>query len=191
MKKPIYYYTEQPSCGEYHVGPPCPPPPPYYPYPPCPPCPPPKPPVPHYHGKVSVVGRTVLTVKYVDHHGHYQTFDIRDGETYEIKAVSSTRGICTFAGRIVDFECNKGIEKLIDKPHEITISALIVDYSDAYESKLLRLFVNNIISIKPIICFDGRMDYPTHDCDCHDRDPRPCPPPPHPPEHIYDPFENV
>ena len=52
-------------------------------------------------------------------------------------------------------------------------------------------FVNNIISIKPIVCFDGRMDYPTHDCDCHDRDPRPCPPPPYPPEHIYDPFENV
>lgn len=187
MKKPIFYYTEEcPHFDDYHMGPcPCPPPPPH----PCPPCPPP--PKPHYHGKVSVVGRTVLTVKYIDCHGHYQTFDIRDGETYEIKAVSSTRGICTFAGRIVDFECNKGIEKLIDKPHEITISALIVDYSDAYESKLLRLYVNNIISIKPIVYFDGRMDYPTQkDCDCHER---PCPPPPHPhhPEHIYDPFEDI
>ena len=177
MKKPIYYYTsEHPHCGDYHVGPshcPCPPPHPH-------PCPPP-PPHPHYHGKVSVVGRTVLTVKYVDRHGHYQTFDIKDGETYEITAVSETRGICTFAGRIVDFECNKGIEKLLDKPHEITISALIVDYSDAYESKLLRIYVNNIIGIKPIKCFDGKMDYPVCDDEpchhhCHN-------------ENIYDPFE--
>ena len=66
MKKPIFYYVEEtPRFDGYHVGPPCPPP-----YPPCPPCPPPKPPVPHYHGKVSVVGRTVLTVKYIDCHGH-------------------------------------------------------------------------------------------------------------------------
>ena len=182
MKKPIYYYTEShPHCDAYNLGPCCPPPP--HPHPCPPPCPPPKP---HYHGKVSVIGRTVLTVKYVDHHGHYQTFDIRDGETYEITAVSSTRGICTFAGRIVDFECKKGIEKLLDKPHEITISALIVDYSDAYESKLLRIYINNIISIKPIRCFDGEMNYPTKDCcpeehhHCH---------PQHHNEKIYDPFE--
>lgn len=176
MKEPIFYYTQ--GC-DYHPGPCCPP----------HPCPPP-PPKPHYHGKVSIVGRTVLTVKYVDRHGHYQTFDIRDGETYEITAVSSTRGICTFAGRVVDFECNKGIEKLLDKPHEITISAIIVDYSDAYESKLLRLYVNNIISIKPIKCFDGEMNYPTQDCDCGYDHPTP-PPHPHHEEHIYDPFENV
>lgn len=183
MKKPIYYYEEgHPHCDAYNLGPCCPPPP--HPHPCPPPCPPPKP---HYHGKVSVVGRTVLTVKYVDRHGHYQTFDIKDGETYEITAVSSTRGICTFAGRIVDFECNKGIEKLLDKPHEITISALIVDYSDAYESKLLRIYINNIIGIKPIRCFDGEMNYPTQDCcpehNCH---------PPHPHHHkepIYDPFK--
>ena len=100
MKKPIYYYEEgHPHCDAYNLGPCCPPPP--HPHPCPPPCPPPKP---HYHGKVSVVGRTVLTVKYVDRHGHYQTFDIKDGETYEITAVSSTRGICTFAGRIVDFD---------------------------------------------------------------------------------------
>lgn len=162
MKKPIFYYTpEHQHYDDYHVGPcPCPPPP--HPHP-CPPCSP----KPHYHGKVSVVGRTVLTVKYVDRHGHYQTFDIRDGETYEITAVSSTRGICTFAGRVIDFECNKGIEKLLDKPHEIQISALIVDYSDAYESKLLRIYVNNIIGIKPIRCFDGEMNYPVQDCHCN------------------------
>lgn len=174
MKKPVFYYSNEyhPHCGEYNVGPcPCPP----HPHPhPCPP-----PPKPHYHGRVSVIGRTVLTVKYVDRHGHYQTFDIRDGETYEITAVSSTRGVCTFAGRIVDFECNKGIEKLLDKPHEITISALIVDYSDAYESKLMRIYVNNIVAIKPIKCFDGEMPYHTHDCDCHHPDD----------EKIYDPFE--
>lgn len=181
MKKPIYYYTEgHPHCDTYNLGPCCPPPPPH----PCPPpCPPPKP---YYHGKVSVVGRTVLTVKYVDRHGHYQTFDIKDGETYEITAVSSTRGICTFAGRIVDFECNKGIEKLLDKPHEITISALIVDYSDAYESKLLRIYINNIIGIKPIRCFDGEMNYPTQDCECNHQ--QSCQT--HQQiEQIYDPFE--
>lgn len=178
MKKPIYYYTEgHPHCDVYNLGP-CSSPPPH-------PCPPPKP---HYHGKVSVVGRTVLTVKYVDRHGHYQTFDIKDGETYEITAVSSTRGICTFAGRIVDFECNKGIEKLLDKPHEITISALIVDYSDAYESKLLRIYINNIIGIKPIRCFDGEMNYPTQDCEYNYQ--QPCQTQQQQQvEQIYDPFE--
>lgn len=158
MKKPIYYYTNRPTFGEYDLGCcPCPP-------KPCPPCPPPKP---HYHGKVSVVGRTVLTIKYVDRHGHYQTFDVKDGETYEFTAVSSTRGICTFTGRIVDFECSKGIEKLLDKPHEILISALIVDYSDAYESKLMRLYINNIIGIKPIRCFedDCCTHHSHHECD--------------------------
>ena len=30
----------------------------------------------------------MLTVRYIDHHGHVQVFDIQDGETYEIKAVS-------------------------------------------------------------------------------------------------------
>lgn len=178
MKKPIYYYAEgHPHCDDYNLGP-CPPP---HPHPCPPPCPPPKP---HYHGKVSVVGRTVLTVKYVDRHGHYQTFDIRDGETYEITAVSSTRGICTFAGRIVDFECNKGIEKLLDKPHEITISALIVDYSDAYESKLLRIYINNIIGIKPIRCFEDNtcIGHYHHECNCDDESC--CPQIP-----IIDPFE--
>lgn len=187
MKKPIFYYTEEyPHIDDYAVGPY--PPPPHQPYPkPCPPPPPPKP-KPHYHGRVSVVGHTVLTVKYVDNHGHYQTFDIRDGETYEITAISSTRGVCTFAGRIVDFECNKGIEKLLDKPHEIAISALIVDYSDAYESKLLRIYINNIVGINPIRCFEGEMNYPVQDC-CPPP-PSSCPPPPpHPTEEIYDPFE--
>lgn len=145
MKKPVFYYQNDSHFDDYNVGPrPC------RPYP-CPPCRP----EPCYHGKVGIVGRTVLTVRYVDHHGHVQQFDIHEGETYEIKAISQTKGVCTFAGRIIDFECNKGIEKLINKPHMINVSAIIVDYSDAYESKLLRIGIENIISIKPIRCFDG------------------------------------
>ena len=149
MKKPIYYYQNVPHFDDYNVGP----------HHHCPhPCPPPHPhPHPHYHGKVGIVGRTVLTVKYIDCHGHVQMFDIHEGETYEIKAVSQTKGICTFAGRIIDFECSKGIEKLIDKPHMIDVTAIIVDYSDAYESKLLRIGIENIVSIKPIKCFDGMV----------------------------------
>lgn len=165
MHKPIFYYTEENKCGhqhcdQYHLGPchchhnngcSC--------------CPPVNPNV-NYHGSVSVVAKAVLTIKYVDKHGHYQTFDIKDGETYEITAVSSTKGICTFAGRVVDFECNTGIEKVLAKPHEVNVTSLIVDYSDAYESKLIRLYVNNIIGIKPIRVFDGDMNYPTTQCNC-------------------------
>ena len=178
MKNPIYYYQNVPHFDEYNVGGcPCPSP---HPYPP-----PPHHPHPHYHGKVGIIGRTVLTVRYIDCHGHVQTFDIHDNETYEIKAVSQTRGVCTFAGRIIDFECSKGIEKLIDKPHMINVTAIIVDYSDAYESKLLRIGIENIVSIKPIKCFDGMMnkefDYlPSSECHhhkCHDE------------YHIEDPFE--
>lgn len=147
MKKPIYYYQNVPHFDDYNLG--CPK--------PCPPLPH-HPPHPHYHGKVGIVGRTVLSVKYIDCHGHVQIFDIHDGETYEIKAVSQTKGICTFAGRIIDFECSKGIEKLIDKPHMINVTAIIVDYSDAYESKVLRIGIDNIISIKPVHCFDDMRD---------------------------------
>lgn len=187
MKKPVYYYQNVPHFDDYNCGPrPCPPPPPY-------PCPPPHHHChPHYHGKVGIIGRTVLTVRYVDCHGHVQTFDIHENETYEIKAVSQTRGVCTFAARIIDFECSKGIEKLIDKPHMIDVTAIIVDYSDAYESKLLRIGIENIISIKPVKCFDGMIP---------DFVPQ-CPEPVSPPHHceynpsgyeeyvINDPFSN-
>lgn len=180
MKKPIYYYQNVSHFDDYTVGPPS-----------CPPqhCPPPPhKPVPAYRGKVNIIGRTVLTVRFVDCHGHVQSFDIHEGETYEIKAVSQSRGVCTFSGRIIDFECTKGIEKLIDKPHVIDVSAIIVDYSDAYESKLLRIGIDNIISLRPITCFDG-----LEHCD-FDYLP-PSPPPPKPPHcrdeyNIHDPFEH-
>ena len=170
MKKPIYYYQDVQHFDDYNCCPrPCPPPHPCHPHHHC---------HPHYHGKVGIVGRTVLSVRYVDCHGHVQTFDIHENETYEIKAVSQTRGVCTFAARIIDFECSKGIEKLIDKPHMIDVTAIIVDYSDAYESKLLRIGIENIISIKPVKCFDGMIpDFvppqcpepvsPPHHCECN------------------------
>lgn len=167
MKKPVYYYQNVSHFDEYTCGP-C--------SRPCPPPPPPHHPRPHCHGKVGIIGRTVLSVRYVDCHGHVQMFDLHENETYEIKAVSQTRGVCTFAARIIDFECSKGIEKLIDKPHVIEVTAIIVDYSDAYESKLLRIGIENIISIKPIRVFDGAVpDFvpespepvsPPH-CECH------------------------
>lgn len=151
MKQPIFYYQEgHPRFDDYRVGPCCPEPP-HHPQPPCQP-------QPSYHGKVSIVGKTVLTVQYTNCHGHVQNFDIIDGETYEIKAISQSRGVCTFAARIVDFECSKGIDKLINKPHIINVTAIIVDYSDAYESKLMRIGINNIISLKPVRCFDGAID---------------------------------
>ena len=157
MKKPVYYYQNVQHFDDYNCGPrPCPPPHPH-------PCPPHHHCHPHYHGKVGIVGRTVLSVRYVDCHGHVQTFDLHENETYEIKAVSQTRGVCTFAARIIDFECSKGIEKLIDKPHMIDVTAIIVDYSDAYESKLLRIGIENIISIKPVRLFDGTIpEYGEH-----------------------------
>ena len=179
MKKPIYYYQNVPHFDDYRVGPSC------------PHCPPPIPvrPRPPYVGKVGIVGRTVLSVRYVDCHGHVQAFDIHENETYEIKAVSQTKGVCTFAARIIDFECSKGIEKLIDKPHVIDVTAIIVDYSDAYESKLLRIGIENIISIKPVKCFDGMIpsDYEylppqtpaeIRPCGCEEE------------YNIYDPFAN-
>lgn len=169
MKKPVYYYqNEIPHFDDYTVGPGR-----------CPAQCPPHKPGPCYHGKVGIIGRTVLSVRYVDCHGHVQQFDVHDGETYEIKAISQTKGICKFAGRIVDFECATGIEKLIDKPHIINVTAIIVDYSDAYESKLIRIGIENIISIKPIRVFDGVFpDFvppqspepiapPCHDYDCY------------------------
>lgn len=190
MKQPIFYYQEGPKFDDYRLGPPphCPEPP-HHPH--CPPCQP----QPHYHGRVSIIGRTVLTVKFTDCHGHIQNFDIVEGETYEIKAISQNQGICTFAARIVDFESSKGIDKLINKPHIINVTAIIVDYSDAYESKLMRIGINNIVSIRPVRCFDGAID--NNPCDCHPYPIQP-PPPPYsePPHHhhcdennIHNPFE--
>lgn len=144
MNKPVCFY----SPGEdYTVGP-C-----QRPSCPCPP--PPHRPYPHYHGKVSIVGRTVLTVRYVDCHGHVESFDIEQNKTYDIKAASQTRGVVTFAGRVIDFECAAGIEKLVNAPHEINVTAIIVDYSDNYQSKLIRIGIDNIISMKPIVEFAG------------------------------------
>ena len=167
MNKPILYYTEEQMCGcqhvdAYHIGPHC-----CHNHScnpiPCGTCCPPTQPTTNYHGKVSVVGRTVLTVKYLDVHGHYQTFDIADGETYEFTAISATKGICKFAAKVKDFESNKGLDKLLNAPHEITVDALILDASDAYESKLLRVYIANIVGIKPIRVFDGEMNYPNGD----------------------------
>lgn len=123
---------------EYHVGP-------HHDHHPC------HPHDTHYHcGKVGIIGKLVLKVKYIDHHGHTQYFDIVEGETYIIEAISQTKGRCKFAGRIVDFDSSKGVEKILSAPHVIDIGSIIVDYSNDYESKLIRIRVDNLISIKPI-----------------------------------------
>ena len=147
----IYYdFPDHPHFDEYRYGcclphhpipgpHPCPP-------PPCPhPCPPPP-----YFGKVGIIGKLVLSVKYIDAHGHTQYFDIVPGETYIIEAVSQVKGRCKFTGRIVDFDTKRGTEQVLTAPHIVDISAIIVDYSDDYEAKVIKVGVDNIISIKPI-----------------------------------------
>ena len=152
MKQIYYEYANPSHCNDCHTGcgqcpPPtrCPGPHPRYPGPgPC------HPHHPHHYGKVGIIGRLVLSVKFIDHHGHVQYFDIDPTKTYAIEAISQTKGKCVFAGRIVDFDSAKGIEKIMTPPHIIDIASIVVDYSDDYQAKLIRIGVDNIISIKPI-----------------------------------------
>lgn len=156
MNKPILYYVE--GCCQhvdhYHIGPaPC-----------CPcPCPPPSPspinPGYNYHGKVDVVAKTVLKVKYISKNGHYESFDIEEGQSYEFTAVSATKGLVTFKATVKDFESTK-LDKILSAPHEAAVDNLILDASDMYESKLIRISVSNIVAIKPITVFASDTDYP-------------------------------
>lgn len=108
-------------------------------------------PRPHHLGRVTIQGAIVLNVRYVDHHGHVRTFPVKPGQTYEIDAFSETKGICHFVGKIVDFECAEGIQEVLKVPHLVSISALIVDASNSYESRLLRIRVENIERMIPIL----------------------------------------
>lgn len=108
-------------------------------------------PPPHKVGRVKIDGTIRLGVTYTDHHGHVQRFDIIPGVTYEIDAFSNTRGLCHFVGKVVDFESVEGVHDILKAPHAISISALIVDVSDIYESKLLRIRVENIERMLPIL----------------------------------------
>ena len=137
-----YYFHNPHEHPDFHVGPhhhhECPPPPPH---PGC--C--------HHYGKVGIVGKLVLKTKVIDRHGHVKYFDIEEGRTYVIEAISQTKGRCKFTGRIVDFETGKGgTQSVLDPPHEVDISSIIVDYSDNYEAKLIRIGVDNIIDIRPV-----------------------------------------
>lgn len=120
-------------------------------------CPVHKPPVPSgscYHprpgGKVDITGQIKLNCRYIDHHGHTKTFELEQGKMYMIEAISSTKGLVTFAGKIVDFDSVKGIEKILTAPHIISVGAIIVDYSTDYEAKIIRIGVDNIVSIMPM-----------------------------------------
>lgn len=101
-------------------------------------------------GRIEIVGRLVLTVKYIDHYGHTQYFDIEKGKTYIIEAISQSKGRCTFTGRIIDFDSVKGIEKILTPPNVVDIGAIIVDYSTDYESKQVKIGIDNIVKISPI-----------------------------------------
>ena len=106
---------------------------------------------PHKVGRVKIDGTIKLGVKYTDHHGHVRYFDIIPGVTYEIDAFSNTRGLCHFVGKVVDFETLQGVADILKAPHAVSISALIVDTSDMYESQLLRIRVENIERMLPIL----------------------------------------
>ncbi len=108
-------------------------------------------PPPHKVGRVKIDGSIRLSTTYTDHHGHVQKFDIVPGVSYEIDAFSNTRGICHFVGKIVDFETVEGVQEILKAPHCISISAIIIDASDMYESKLLRIRVENIERMLPIL----------------------------------------
>jgi hypothetical protein len=108
-------------------------------------------PPPHKVGRVKIDGSIRLSTTYTDHHGHVQRFDIVPGVSYEIDAFSNTRGICHFVGKIVDFETVEGVQEILKAPHCISISAIIIDASDMYESKLLRIRVENIERMLPIL----------------------------------------
>ena len=113
---------------------------------------------PHHHGlhhpvpggRTEITGRIELNVRYIDHHGHTKYFTLKQGEMYYIKAISQTKGICTFTGKIIDFDTVKGIEKILEPPHMVKIGAIIVDHSTDYEAKRIRIGVENIIEILPI-----------------------------------------
>lgn len=106
---------------------------------------------PHKVGRVKIDGTIRLSTTYTDHHGHVQKFDIIPGVSYEIDAFSNTRGICHFVGKIVDFETVEGVQEILKAPHRITISSIIVDTSDIYESRLLRIRIENIERMLPIL----------------------------------------
>lgn len=108
-------------------------------------------PPPHKVGRVKIDGTIRLGVTYTDHHGHVQRFDIIPGVTYEIDAFSNTRGICHFVGKVVDFETVEGVQDILKAPHCISISSIIVDASDMYDSKLLRIRIENIERMLPIL----------------------------------------
>lgn len=101
-------------------------------------------------GRVKIEGQIKLTCNYVDHHGHTQTFELEQGKMYMIEAISSTKGLVTFSGKIVDFDSVKGIEKILQAPHTVSVGAIIVDYSTDYESKVIRIGIDNITSIVPM-----------------------------------------
>ena len=113
-------------------------------------------PFPHHHhgpcpgGRVKVTGKIELNVEYIDHHGHTRRFPLKQGEMYYIEALSQTKGVCTFIGKIVDFDTVKGIERILEPPHTVSVGALIVDYSTDYEAKIIRIGLDNIIKITPL-----------------------------------------
>lgn len=109
-------------------------------------------PRPHHLGRVTIQGSITLNVRYVDHHGHVRVFRVVPGQTYEIDAFSETRGICHFVGKVVDYECVDGLQEILRAPnHSISISSLIIDASNSYESKQLRIRVENIERMIPIL----------------------------------------
>ena len=101
-------------------------------------------------GRIDIIGKLVLQIKYVNIHGHVQYFDIEPGRSYLIEARSAKKGKCSFIGKIIDFDSVKGVEDILEAPHQVDVGALIVDTSSDYESAVYRINVKNIIKIVPV-----------------------------------------
>lgn len=110
---------------------------------------------PHPHGRVKIDGVIQLKCRFVDHHGHTRFFDIVPGQMYEIDAFSASKGMCHFIGKVVDFDSVKGIEKILEAPHAVEVGAIIVDCSDDYEAKLIKIRIENIEKIIPVETIDN------------------------------------
>lgn len=101
-----------------------------------------------YLGSVVMKGVVILFVTYTDAAGTKKEFNIIPGQTYVVKALSATKGVCTFTGKIVDYNFSTGIDKLINSPHEaVSIDSIIMDCSGCYDSNLIQIPLNKMISI--------------------------------------------
>lgn len=116
---------------------------------------------PCFDDRVDIVGKLTLSIKCTNHCGHVSYLNIIPGKTYLIEARSKIKGKCTFIGKIIDFDSYNGTESILEPPHEIDINSIVVDCSDDYDAKIIRINVKNLINIVPVDSIDNQtcMDF--------------------------------